>query len=277
MKWPSGLLFVYLLFTGLLVLPNKASTQAFVALKTSGGGCAMGQIRASLRGKEALFSQIAGLSSIESGVAGLSTKNHYLLPEINQGSMALAFKTNSNLWIYGRLDYLKHFDWLQQQFSLGIGRKLTENLALGLSLHYQMATMPTYGNILSFNADVSLQYNFNPTLSLGMVMHNFLPVTRGVNPKVSPYSEIGLRCVLSDKTELYASYSIEIDFGSSLHAGIRYQASQDLTLKTGFFSEPGGFTLGLQYTPYPNITAEIQTVYHLLLGNSPSALLIYHW
>jgi hypothetical protein len=277
MKWLFNLLYNSLLFLIFSMIASRASTQEFISLQASGGGGSLGEIRASLRGKEALFQQIAGLSSMESSLVGINAKNHYFLQELIQGSMALALKTNPNLWIYSRIDFLKHYEWLQQQFSLGLGKRLGETLTLGLSLNYQMVSMPIYGRLVSLNADLSLQYDFNPTLSLGFLFQNFLPVNRGNEPKVAPYSEVGMRYVLSDKIELHTSFSSELDYKFSLHAGIHYLAFKELTFKTGFFSEPGGFTLGIQYSSNNNFTIEMQSVYHLVLGNSPSALLIYHW
>jgi hypothetical protein len=253
----------------------EINAQQFNTPVSIGGGIALGQVQASLQGKDALFNQIAGMLSIENSIIGISTQNRYLLPEINQGSIATGIRINPNLLFYSKIDYLKHYDLIHQQYSLGLGRKLGMNASLGIALKYQFLSLLAYGKTATINSDLFVSYKITEDWSMGFIITNLLPFNS--NEEVSSYAEIGINYTISNKIQFNSALSKELSFAYNFHLGIHYQPIEKIGFKVGYFTEPGGLTLGIQYSPTYPITLEFATISHHVLGNSPSIVLLYCW
>lgn len=257
------------------VSPGILTAQQFGFPSSFGGGYAMGHIQSVLIGHDALFNNQAGLVHIKRSIVGVNALNRYLIEDLNQGSIALGYKLNGESVLTARIDYLRHFDLILQQYSAGIGRKLFDKTSLGLNLKYQYISLAEYGTSGAINADLNVQFKPLQKLLIGFSATNILSLQNNETTQVNPFLELGGAYEISDKVLFYLALSHEINFDNTFHFGFSYAVAEALNLKAGYFTNPGGFTFGISYNVNQIFRAELATARHNHLGMSPSAMLMY--
>lgn len=258
------------------VLPD-AGSQTFGYTRSFGGGYGIGQIQSAIYGLDAAFGNAAGLVDYKKSVIGVNGIQRFMISDLNQLAIAGTHKINTHSVLAVNLDLLQHHDLQMHQYALSYGRKIVQNFNIGLRMKYQRISLAEYGSRGYINTDISLQYKPLKSLLVGLIVSDLMSFQNNEAEQINPFIEIGIAYLLSDRVNFYGAFSQEINYEKSIHLGFSYQIMNDLTLKAGYFTNPGSFTFGIAYGFTRDLKVEMSTAAHNQLGFSPSAQLLYSY
>ena len=210
----------------------------------------------------------AGLASINKFVFGIGSKKQFLLNELNNHTVACAIP------IYGgviglNLNYFGFELYNETKIGLAFGKKLSPSFNIGVQLDY----LGTYinenlNNLHNFTFEIGIQKQLNRELVLGA--HIFNPTTVKLNEEenIPSLFKIGLRYNANQKVSVFTEGHLESNQNGSLHLGVEYKIIKEISLRTGFSTNPTKNSFGVGYT-LSKIEIDVSVNKHQDLGYSP--------
>ena len=119
-------------------------------------GMAMGDADVTFEDINSLFSNQAGLAYLQKSEIILFASQHFLVEDIR--NIAAGFVYPSDLGTFGlNLQYYGFTDYNEQKIGLNYGRKLTENLSIGIQFNYIGFRITEYGNKGLLSAELGIR------------------------------------------------------------------------------------------------------------------------
>lgn len=262
---------VLLLF---FILPTLSHSQNGTPPLAGARGAAMGQTGLTFTDIYSLFSNQAGLAYLESFSGAVQAERRFMLSEIQSLSAGAALPTGSGTFGLS-LNYFGFEDFNEQRVGLAYSRKLFSKMSIGAQFLFLNTRIPEYGNAADFTFEVGLLMEILPQLWAGA--HIFSPVrVETVDGENLPtLLSLGLTYKPSQKVNINAEVQKDIEFKLRVKAGIEYQAAKPFFLRVGVGTEPTLVSFGVGYRIQDNLTIDLASSYHQILGFTPSIGVAY--
>ena len=134
---------------------------------------------------------------------------------------------------------------------------------------YSFAENPiNLNNLHNFIFEIGIQKQLNRELVLGA--HIFNPTTVKLNEEgnIPSLFKIGLRYNANQKVSVFTEGHLENNQNGSLHLGVEYKIIKEISLRTGFSTNPTKNSFGVGYT-LSKIEIDVSVNKHQDLGYSP--------
>ena len=218
----------------------------------------------------------AGLAFVNDISAGLYFENRFLLKGLSIQGGAFALPTKSGTFGLA----ITHFgdkNYSEGKYGLSYGRKLGENVAMGLGLNYVSTRFGgTYGKAGTVTAELGFQTKLLDKLTLGAHVYNPLRVTIDQDriERIPVILRIGGAYEFSEKVIASVEVEKDIDYKGIVKAGLEYKPTEKIYLRAGVASNPvySSFGVGLNLSQFQ---VDFSTSYHYTLGFTPQIGLRY--
>lgn len=219
----------------------------------------------------------AALGYLEHGGGGISTLNYFMVDGgINSyyGVFALPVKTSGTFGL--TLNYKGDPTFNQSKIGLGYGRKLAEELAVGLQLDYIGTSASEVGSGSAFTFDIGVLYKPAQNVTIGAKAFNPIRAKTGLDyeQELPAIINVGLNYHPSEKIYLCAEAEQEIEEILRGKFGIEYQIIDQLFLRGGYVSNPSMFSCGIGLK-IQQFKLDLAAQFHQQLGLSPGFGLSY--
>ena len=174
---------------------------------------------------------------------------------------------------------MQHFgsdNFSYSQIGLGYGRKLNEQMDLGVQLNYNIIRMPGYGTGTAPNFELGTIWHISDKVHTGLHVYNPLGVKIGNNlqEKLAARYKAGIGYEASEQLIVSAEIAKQEEDPANLSMSMQYGFAKQFYARAGLSGNPGSYFLGfgLQF----NIARlDINTFYHPQLGITPSCMLLF--
>ena len=229
----------------------------------------MGNTIAARTDANALFGNQAGLASLESSHALISTERRFSLSELSSHSAGAAISTNGGTFGLA-INYFGFSEYNEQKIGLAYARKLGQKFSFGAQIDYLGTRIKEFGNVNTFSFELGILANINNKLDLGAHIFNPLNVDRGIEDEpLETIFSLGLSYRASEKFTIMADAEAEFDFDLNYKLGIDYTLNETLHLRFGAFTEPVTLTFGLGLQIKNQLYIDFASSYQTVLGLTP--------
>ncbi len=235
----KSVLLTVLIASELIAAFESSSFNAFTA-GTSNSGVAT----------DHLFSAYLLNPAISAGIAdshlGLTYFRPYGLEGVEQAELILNTLAGSNglglaLSTFGNRIYREN------RLTLNLSRRiLNGSLALGLNAHYYNVAVEGYGSAHTVGFDAGMQYSLSSAVFMGFSVRNInQPALNGYSEELPLVTTVGMMVKFAERLRGFVSLQKDAWFPFNVLFGIDYQASDFLSVQSGFMTEPSVPSLGL--------------------------------
>lgn len=258
-----GLLFFSILLFG------QNSPNMYQSAKSLG----MGAADLTFEGVYGLLGNPAGISSTQNIEVIGNTYQPYFT-EINQLNFGLTAPFLSggigiNLSQFG-IEAFKN-----QSISLSYGKKLLDNLNIGLRFGYYHSRIEKYKNQSEINFSLGLQTQLGKDLKIAASLFRPTKLTSDENETINTVLKIGGSYFPSSKINLVAELEKDLDYPLRFNGGLEYQFSKTVASRIGVRTAPAVYSFGICIKINNNIIIDSAIAYHIILGYSPGFSIIY--
>jgi len=219
----------------------------------------------------------AALAFVEGITAGLSTQNYFLVEggiAAHHGVFSLPFKEQG---VFGAsINYFGDNTFNQTQIGIGYGRKLAENVSLGLQLDYVGTKTIEVGSGSAFTFDIGILYKPTKNLTIGAKAFNPIRAKTGLVYEEELPAIINVGIAYQPSIKIFICLEAEQTIQDDLRAkgGIEYHIAEQLYLRGGYISNPSMFTTGLG-VKIKELKLDLSAQFHQQLGLTPGFGLSY--
>jgi len=219
----------------------------------------------------------AALAQLQSGAFGVYGERRFLLEELNQFSAIVAMPTPGGTFaVQG--DYFGFSTYNENQLGLAYGRKIAQQVDVGVKFNYHTVRIAGYGNASAINFEAGTIIHLTDKLHAGLHVYNPLSSKLGKNSneKLASVYQIGTGYEASDKVFLSAEIVKQEDQPVSVNAGMQYNINEKVFLRGGIstLSNNSYVGVGLQLG---FARVDLNTAYHPQLGFTPGILLLFNF
>ncbi len=226
-----------------------------------------------LTGIDAMRSNQAGLTSLNSWGIGLHTESRYLLSEIH--TIGLDIATPTKYGIFGlSLNSFGNSSYSEQKIGIAYARKLFKKLSIGAQFDFLNTSIQNYGSKINYTFEIGIYSEIFHNLHAAA--HIYSPLKTEIT-EVDPIAarlRFGLKFIMSDKLNILGEFDKNINDKHNLKFGLEYRIVKQLQLRTGIGTREGSFSFGLSYY-YKKFGIDFGVVQHAALGTSPALSLRY--
>lgn len=218
----------------------------------------------------------SGLAEIKNIQAGFYYENRFLLKELSLKSMAVAIPSKTG--VFGII--ANHFGYElynETKFGLSFAKRLFNNFDAAIQIDYLNTHISeNYGNkgILTFEAGIRTKLS----RQIIIAAHLFNPVkaklTEYNNERIPSILKFGALYYPASKVIVSAEIEKNINYKADFRAGLEYNISKSIFLRTGISTYPQCFSLGLGFE-YRKVKLDFASSVHQILGYSPQFSMIY--
>lgn len=260
-----------------LILFSFAELAAQNGLNYAAGarGLAMANASTAFQDINSIFSNAAGLASLEKSGISLFAEQRFAVSEIKSVHAGFAHPTKSGTFGV-RVQYYGFEDYNEQSIGLSYARKLLDKLSLGAQINYLNFRIPEYGNRGLVTFDIGLQSQILEDLRIGFHLANPIEQEIVVDDNLPTVFKVGIAYNPSKKVMLTLEGEKDIDFETRVKGGIEYWLVDALALRLGFASNPGTFSFGAGYDISEKLKIDFGASYHQILGFSPGIGILFY-
>ena len=214
------------------------------------------------------FYNQAGLANISRFTFGIGTENQFLLRELNRHVVACAIPVNGGT-IGVNLNYFGFELYNETKLGFAFGKKLSNSFNIGVQLDYLGTSIAEGNNKLhNFTFEIGIQKQLSKELMLGAHIFNPTIVKLNEDENIPSLLQLGLCYKANQKVSLFTEGSLESEQNGKLHFGLEYRILNELSLRTGFSTNPAKNTFGIGYT-LNKMQIDVAVNKHQVLGYSP--------
>lgn len=245
---------------------------------TSNGGrsAAMGFSSVAVTDFWSVNNNQAGMAFYDKTAAGIYYENRYLIKEMASQSGAFTLKTRHGV-IGASIGYSGDANYSNTRAGLGYAMKFGNRFAAGIQLDYIGTTLgEEYGKRSNITFDAGIMVRITEQLMFGA--HTFNPM----HVKLSDYNNesipatlnAGFAYTFTDKLILTAEAYKNSEFPMEFRSGAEYKLSRIAYARLGLSTNPARYTFGFGLE-MKNLTIDLSSSYHQILGYSPQFSLQY--
>lgn len=216
-----------------------------------------------------------GAMAMGSGTwVGVHHENLYFSPDLSFSAIGVSLPLGRGVAGVS----IKRFgfsEFNQSKGGVAFGLKLTPNLALGVqgNVHHIWAA-GVYGDESALTAEGGLIYLPNKNLSIGF--HVLNPTRSRIydDQRIPTMLRLGASYRMGNMLMLVGGVEKGLDTSPMASAGVEFQPSPRMVLRTGFASNPSIACFGVGYL-LGRLTMDIAFTYHQRLGTTPHFSISY--
>lgn len=232
----------------LLLASSGVAKAAFEERLFSTRAAALGGAYAALlNGQSAIFGNPSSLAYAKFRRASVLHGRSFGLKELaNSGISIPVYSGRENIEIgLSRFGFaLYHEDII----SIGIGKRIMKNAAVGLALRYLSTEILGYGSASTLGLDMGFSVKINSALNLGVSAKNInAPKLSKSGGALARSVRIGASFVVDENVLLIAEYQKEENAVSVYRFGAEIEILSDQYLRFGITSDPSGFSTGFGF------------------------------
>jgi len=263
---------------GLLILLLPVSLCMGNTRNTVGAqSAALGFSSVSLVSPWSAMNNQAGLGFTDNYQLGVYAENRFLLEELNFLSLSAAIPTKSGTFGIG-LSYFGD-EFLSETFvKLGYGRRLSDQLSIGIELDYFALDAGFYGSKSAVTFGVGFLYRVDEKLQVGAHFFNPFNITLTAQEDddiINNSLRVGATYRPSNKVFIIFEAEKNIDDPLVGKIGVDYSLNEIVALRIGYASQPDLLTLGTGFA-FSHFRIDLAASVHLELGVSPHFSLSYN-
>lgn len=235
---------------------------------------AMGETGLGFTDVNAVFTNQAGIASLQNTSALVSAERRFELSDLSTYSLGLAIPSNAGTFGIS----INHFGfevYNQQRFGLVYARQLLSKLSIGGEINYHNFNILEYGSVGAMSFELSLQYQIGQKITIGTRIANPIEREFTTGEHLPTVLELGMRFQPSQKVSLAAEVEKQIDMNPNFRAGLEYQLIDILFWRVGISSNPHLFTTGIGLDTPAGFKIDFAIRLHQYLGWSPGLSLVY--
>jgi len=237
----------------------------------------MGNASTGLRDFWSIYNNQAGLVFLKGTTFGISVHNHYLVNELNRGSLCLEIPLRKAGVIGLTIDDFGISVYRENVIGLAYARSFGTGFSVGLKLNYMRITYAgDYGDKNYVGFDLGLMYQAKPGLTFACHTSNPFAVNIPSTGEERLPSRIALGMAHQISREIILSLECEkiTSRKPRFKTGIEYTVNEKIFLRAGIMTSPFQFAFGFGYK-LGNIIIDIASAYHRFLGFSPQLSIHY--
>jgi hypothetical protein len=216
------------------------------------------------------FTNPAGLGIAPSFAVGIQHEQRYSIPDFGIDALAAVFPVLGG-GIGLSLANMGFSEQGENRFGIQVGRKLSANLAAGVSFHaHTLRFPPGYDNAFALSADVGIYATPLPHLSTGVYVSNvsFAHFNNDARDRLPVIFHWGLGYEAAPAIMLYAEVEKDIEAPLRAKVGASCFLFDALYARLGVLSQPFEVHYGLGYA-YRIFQIDFALYRHPVLGFSP--------
>ena len=224
------------------------------------------------------FNNPGGLARVRKYSAGIYFENRFLVKEISLKALVVTIP----VWkgTFGLI--LQHYGFsLYSEIKGGItyGMSFGKYLSAGVQLNcLRISQAEGYGNNNVFSFEIGAQYKASEHLTLGVHIVNPVAsrISKNSSERLPALIQLGILWKISE--ELLTTVETEKDLLHKpvIRAGVEYHLAKPLFARVGILTNPTTFTFGAGLE-FGSFRLDLASGYHLVLGYSPQASIIYRF
>lgn len=224
----------------------------------------------------AVFSNPAGLSSLQTAAATAFGEQRFLVDALGVYAFGLGLPTSAGTFGVS----VQHFGfegYNEQRFGLAYGRQLSDKLSIGaqfLGLNTQIAE---YGSRFVLTFEAGMQVQLLPELELAAHINSPARIEVVDGQYLPTLLSIGARYNPSKQVSLLLEAQKDIDHPVRTKVGVEYQVAAPFYLRFGAATNPAMVTLGIGYKIADRLLFDVASGYHEILGFSPAGGIRYQF
>jgi len=243
-----------------------------------GRAAALGTTSVTQSDEWSVFNNQAGLAWCKKFSAGIYFENRYLLKDLSQKALAITLPAGRGAFGVS-IRHLGFALYSEMNTSIAYGMRLTKKFSAGVQVEYlRLHVDDGFKDNSIFSCEIGLQFRASEHLWLGLHVANPVPVKLSslTKERLPTLMRFGLSWRITDG--LHSDVEVEKDLIHKpvLKAGIEYRPAKSLIIRMGLLSNPATFTFGFGLE-FGNLQFDLASSYHLVLGYSPQASLIYYF
>jgi len=262
------------LFLFLILLPFLAIGQNGSSYSNSARSIGMGNTGINFSDINSLFTNQAGLATLENTSFLVSAERRFALADLNNLSAGFALPTNSGTFGIS-VNYFGFEQYNETKVGLAYGRKLMDKLSIGVQFDVLNTRIPEYGSQNLFTFEVGLQSELSKQLTLGFHLFNPVKLEIAEEEYLPTIIQAGVTYTPSKKVLVNLELEKDIDFPFTVKLGIEYEMVESFYLRIGASTDPTLLSFGLGYQLKDQLRLDFASSYHQELGFTPAISLGY--
>jgi hypothetical protein len=262
-----GLLPAILLFSGVAAQSDPGINSAR-AHGLAGIGMTLGGI-------DAVYSNPAGLTSLERTTVHVGSARSFGLSPLTQGNAAIAIGTGKDNKLFMRVGQFGFDAYQERQIGLGYAMQFSDQLSAALRFDVYQLSIEGYGSAMLPGFLVGVQYRLGSTLSFGITARNAIEIATHEEITLPTVLAIGMAYHPSERATLYAEVEKDIDFSPRIRIAVEYDIIEALIVRVGAAGNPGTFHAGVGLRIRQNLRIDLGAGYHTLLGFTPAIGIVF--
>lgn len=214
----------------------------------------------------------------ERSCIGISVQNRFGISDLNMYHLGGALKVNQTNYLSYGIGSMGIEGFSENQLITGYSLAISGNLTVGIRtglIHYFLAER---GHKLQPTADIGGLYNLSSRLTLGIVVHNPMQISRvrEYNDYLPVGVAIGARYTAGDQLFILAEISKFELLPVQFKTGIEWNWRKHIWLRTGYSHANSAFSLGLG-SEIKNLRINLAFKHLALPGGISGADVSYSW
>lgn len=264
---------IYLLTSLVLWLSTGALEAQDVRFMESGAaGFALGGTQAVTTDVSSITGNQAGLANVSSLSLSFSAERRFHSSALN--FYALSFAVPTTFGNFGMaLQRFGNGDLNQQIIGIAYGRKLMDDLMIGVRFDYLQMRIAQYGKKSVATAEMGLQARVVPQVLLGFHVYNPFQVRLLEGETLPVVIRLGVQYEASDKVKVFGEIDKISELPEGFAFGIEYLFLDRLAARIGYSTQPQLVTFGVGYSLDRRYSIDVGTSVHSYLGLSSAGTL----
>lgn len=266
--------FLSILTSFVAVLPFKAAAQGITG-PTGAQAWMMGGASATATDVWSAANNPAAMCWLEKSQLGLYTEQRFMEKNLNLAHISGVWR---NKWLHagGQIHYFGYEAFNQQRLGLSLGKKLAENLSLGVQLNYLATNIREYGNAGAWVLGIGVLFKPIPQLTTAINLYNINQArySRTITESVPAIARLGLSYEFSKKVTTTIETEQMLNQKTVFRGGLRYQLHESIALAIGAANNPVYYTFGVGLK-MKQLKLDMASGIHEVLGFTPHLSLVF--
>ncbi len=219
---------------------------------------------------------MASSAEVKNYQVGIYNQTRFGVKELNLINSSLVLPTKF-MHLGLSINHHGYEKYNQQNFSIGIAKKLNTNFNLGITLNYLTINIAEQENTGAFTGSLNAFYKINKNLQLGVLLFNPSQSDYHINNygKVNTFGRIGIKYQVNRSVFLIGDFDKTLEQETILRGGINYAIHPQFDLSLGYANNPNYLTFGFNAKIKKMDLAFAASMYEVL-GFTPHIGLIFY-
>lgn len=213
----------------------------------------------------------AGLAFVDQAAVGISTQNFFLVDGGINTHHGVAAIPTKKAGVFGlSASYSGDNTFNQSKIGIAYGRKLADQVGLGVQLDYIGTKTQEVGTGAAFTFDIGIIYKPAKSLSIGAKIFNPIRAKTGLDyeEEIPAIINVGLAYKPSTKVTICLEGEQNLQDDLRIKTGAEYNIIEQLYLRGGYISNPSMLTAGIGIK-LKSLQIDFSSQFHQQLGLTP--------